>query len=86
MFAQSKKFVEDNTRDASSFAEFENIMLTSKGFIRAFWCEDASCEAAIKEKTKASTRCLPLDAKDEAGKCVRCGNAATHRWLFAQSY
>lgn len=86
LFEKAQKFLADNTREADSFEEFKNIMGTTRGFIRAFWCEDAACEAAIKEETKASTRCLPLDAKKEAGICVHCGKPAVHRWLFAQSY
>lgn len=86
LFAKSKVFLEANTRDAKDFREFEEIMKTTRGFIRAFWCEEASCEAAIKEKTKASTRCLPLGAVEEKGVCIHCGKSATHRWLFGQSY
>jgi len=44
------------------------------------------CEKKIKEETKASTRCLPLDAKEESGNCVYCGSPAKHKWLFAQAY
>ena len=54
--------------------------------IRAHWCEDSACEAAIKNETKASTRCLPLDAPEEEGLCVHCQRPSTHRWIFAQSY
>lgn len=86
LFAKAKTFLTDNTRDAGNFEEFEKIMATTRGFIRAFWCEEASCEATIKEKTKAATRCLPIDAKEEKGVCVHCGKPATHRWLFGQSY
>jgi prolyl-tRNA synthetase len=86
LFAKAKRFLMENTRDAGSFEEFKKIMTTTRGFIRAFWCEDAKCEAKIKEETKATTRCLPLDAKVEKGKCVHCGKPASHRWIFAQAY
>jgi prolyl-tRNA synthetase len=86
LFEKAKKFLRENTRDAATYDEFKKIMSSIRGFIRAFWCEDAACEATIKEETKASTRCLPMDAKKERGICVRCGKPATHRWLFAQSY
>ena len=86
LFTKAKRFLTDNTRDVDSFAQFEEIMQTTRGFIRAFWCEDASCEAAIKEKTKAATRCLPLTAIEEKGTCVHCGKPAARRWLFGQSY
>ncbi len=86
LFANATKHLTDNTHEASTFAEFEEIMKTTRGFIRAFWCEEEPCEAAIKEKTKAATRCLPLNAQEEKGECVHCGKPATHRWLFGQSY
>jgi len=86
LYETALKHMNDNTRDVGTFAEFEDIMKTTRGFIRAFWCEEASCEAAIKETTKAATRCLPLGATEEKGVCVHCGKPATHRWLFGQSY
>ncbi len=86
LYETALKHMNDNTRDVSTFAEFEDIMKTTRGFIRAFWCEEASCEARIKEATKAATRCLPLGAAEENGVCVHCGKPATHRWLFGQSY
>lgn len=86
MLSKAKKFLAENTREASDYEEFKKIMTTTRGFIRAFWCEDADCEAAIKEETKASTRALPLDAPKETGICIHCGKPATHRWLFAQAY
>lgn len=86
LFAKAKKHLEANTHDVSDFSKFEEIMRTTRGFIRAFWCEEAGCEAQIKEITKATTRCLTLDAKEEKGVCVHCGKPATHRWLFGQSY
>lgn len=86
IFEKHKKFVEDNTRDADTYDEFKKIMETKRGFIRAFWCENKNCEAKIKEETKATTRCLPLDAKEEKGKCIYCGAPAKNRWIFAQAY
>jgi prolyl-tRNA synthetase len=86
LFEKQKKFLEDNTHAVSSWDEFVQIMKTTRGFLRAFWCEDPACEAKIKEETKASTRCLPMHAKQESGTCVGCGKKAIHRWIFAQSY
>jgi len=86
LFAKAKKFLEANTHEVSSYDEFKKIMSSTRGFLRAFWCEDAACEAMIKEETKAMTRCLPLDTKKEKGVCIHCGKSATHRWIFAQAY
>lgn len=86
LFNNHKEFTEKNTFVVDSYDEFKTIMKTTRGFIRAFWCEDKECEAKIKEETKATTRCLPLGAVSEKGKCIYCGKPATHRWLFAQAY
>jgi len=60
------------------------------GYVYAHWCEDSDCEVAIKEETKANTRCLPLDAEEETGEhvCIHCGkkSKSNKRWVFAKSY
>ncbi|MFZ5844881.1 MAG: proline--tRNA ligase, partial [Patescibacteria group bacterium] len=86
LFNRAKKNLRENTHEANSYHEFKKIMAGKRGLIKAFWCEEATCEAKIKEETKATTRCLPLEAKEEEGTCVHCGNPASHRWLFAQAY
>lgn len=86
MFENSKKFLKENTREAKTYAEFKEIMKTKRGAIKAFWCEDPQCEKSIKDETKASTRCKPLDAKEESGKCIYCGKPAKFVWYFGQSY
>lgn len=79
------------TTEVSTYDQFKKTMNDQRGFIKAFWCEDADCELKIKEETKASTRCLQFindkgDVLEESGACVRCTKPAIHRWLFAQSY
>ncbi|PIR26115.1 MAG: proline--tRNA ligase [Candidatus Brennerbacteria bacterium CG11_big_fil_rev_8_21_14_0_20_43_10] len=86
LLAKHKQFTELHTHTVDSYDEFKKIMKTERGFIRAFWCENPECERAIKQETKATTRCLPLNAIKEKGVCVHCGNPAIHRWLFAQAY
>ncbi|MFZ2024835.1 MAG: proline--tRNA ligase [Microgenomates group bacterium] len=86
LFEKQKAFLKSRTYTVSSYDEFKKIMSTTKGFISALWCEDAACEKAIKDETKATTRCLPMDAHEEKGVCVHCGKPSTHRWIFGQSY
>lgn len=86
LFEKATKFLHDNTHEVNTYEDFKKIMQTSRGLLKAMWCEDAGCEAKIKTDTKATTRCLPLDANEEIGTCVQCGKSATHRWYFAQSY
>jgi prolyl-tRNA synthetase len=86
LFEKQKIFLEKNTHDVDSWDEFVTIMNSTRGFLRVHWCEDPNCEKEIKEKTKAVSRCLPLDAEEEKGVCVHCGKPSHHRWMFAQSY
>jgi prolyl-tRNA synthetase len=86
MLESSRKFLKENTFEVKSYDEFKEVMKTTKGFIKAFWCEDENCEKKIKEETKASTRLRPLEAKEESGKCVYCGKEAEFVWYFAQAY
>ena len=86
LFEKHKKFTHDHTFKADTYDEFKKIMETSRGFISSHWCEDKECEAQIKTDTKATTRCLPLDAPEEEGVCVHCGQPSHHRWLFGLSY
>lgn len=86
MLSRSEKLLKENTHEAEDYDEFKKIMKEKKGFIKAFWCEDPECEKKIKDETKASTRCLPLNSKEKNGKCIYCGKKATHIWYFAQAY
>lgn len=86
LLERHQKFTKENTHEVDSYEDFKKIMAGKRGFIAAFWCENPDCEAKIKKETKASIRCLPLDAPKESGKCIYCGKPANHRWLFAQAY
>lgn len=86
LFAKMKKFTLDNTHSVNSYDDFKKIMETTRGFIKALWCENPVCEQKIKEETKATTRVLPLDSKEEKGVCIYCKKEAKNRWLFAQAY
>ena len=86
LFEKMKKFTLANTHSVDSYDEFKKIMETTRGFIKALWCENPDCEKKIKEETKATNRILPLDTKEEKGSCIYCKKAARNRWLFAQAY
>lgn len=87
LYENAKRFMDENTHDVGSdYEKFKEIMNTSKGFVKAFWCENTECENKIKEETKATTRCLPTNSKEEKGKCVYCDKDAKFKWLFAQAY
>ncbi len=86
LYQDAVNYLSQNTFDVQNYDQFKEIMNSTRGFIKAFWCEDPICEAKIKEETKASTRCLPLDSIEEFGKCVYCQKDAKYKWYFAISY
>lgn len=89
LFNKSEKSRNDLTVDVTTWDEFKSTIADKKVFIRAPWCEEASCEEVIKEETKASSRCLELERIQETltdTPCAHCGKPAIHKWLFAQSY
>ncbi|MBN8652922.1 MAG: proline--tRNA ligase [Cytophagales bacterium] len=69
-----------------SYADFKKVLDEKGGFVSAHWDGTAESEAAIKDETKATIRCIPLDAKEEAGVCVYSGKPSTKRVLFARAY
>ncbi|HEY4496066.1 MAG TPA: proline--tRNA ligase [Candidatus Paceibacterota bacterium] len=86
LYQKAEEFLKENTRSVDTYDEFKKTLSINRGFLSAFWCEGAECEAKIKEETKATTRCLPLDTEGQDGICVYCGAKAKHRWLFGQAY
>jgi prolyl-tRNA synthetase len=86
MLERGRAFLRENTREARSYAEFSKALDSTGGFYRAHWCGSAECEQRIKEETKATIRCIPLEGNREAGACLRCGGRSG-RWVyFARSY
>lgn len=84
---KAKKFLEENTHTVSSWSEFEDILEKKSGFLSAHWCGDAKCEEDIKEKTKATIRCVPDNQATENGECIHCGKKSIgKRVIFAKAY
>lgn len=70
----------------NSYEEFKKVLDEKTGFVLAHWDGSPETEAAIKEETKATIRCIPLDAKDEAGVCMYSGKPSARRVMFARAY
>jgi prolyl-tRNA synthetase len=58
----------------------------AEGFAHAWWCGSEECEARVKEETKATIRCIPLEQPDGEGECVVCGQPAAEEAVFARAY
>jgi len=88
LLAQATEFRNLNLHEAASFAELREIV--ADGWALLWHCGTAECEGKIQEKTKASSRCFPLDLNDEwypKGKtCAVCGKPAQGRAYFARAY
>jgi prolyl-tRNA synthetase len=86
IFKKALDFRTENTTKADSFDEFKKLLDTKAGFVLAHWDGTSETEEIIKEETKATIRCIPLDFKEEAGKCVYSGKPSKGRVLFARAY
>src|SRR6478672_1483411 len=86
MFNKAKTYRDEHITKVDSWSDFEKTLDEKGGFISAHWDGTAETEEAIKEKTKATIRCIPLDALLENGKCILTGKPSTQRVLFARAY
>jgi prolyl-tRNA synthetase len=86
LFDKALRFREENSKTADTWEEFETLMKGNPGFVYAHWDGTASTENKIKELTKATIRCIPLNAAKEEGKCVLTGNPSIQRVVFAKAY
>lgn len=86
LFNKAKAYREEMTSIVDTFEEFKVVLETKGGFISAHWDGTAETEAAIKEATKATIRCIPLNNPKEKGTCVFSGKESTQRVIFAKSY
>lgn len=71
---------------AHNMKEFEQILNETPGFIKAMWCGDQACEDAIKEKTAATSRCIPFEQEEIDHICVCCGKPAKHMVYWGRAY
>ena len=84
MLQRATEFRAANTFEPKNYTEFKAIV--EDGFARAWWCGEHVCEAAIKEETKATTRCIPLEQPGGSGACIHCGQPAQEVAIFAKAY
>ncbi|KAB1066192.1 proline--tRNA ligase [Salibacter halophilus] len=85
LFDRAKKFRDENTTEVDNWEDFKKA-IKKGGFVSAHWDGTAETENKIKESTKATIRCIPLNNKKEDGKCVFSGNPSKERVLFAKAY
>ena len=86
LFEKAKNFREENIREVNDFESFQKIIKEKGGFVSAHWDGTNESEEAIKKKTKATIRCIPLESIAEEGVCIFSGKPSKQRVLFAKSY
>lgn len=86
IYQRALDFRDSNIHYADSWDEFTDLLENKGGFIAAHWDGTGETEEKIKGLTKATIRCIPLNNKQEEGKCILTGNPSTQRVLFAKAY
>jgi prolyl-tRNA synthetase len=86
LFERAKAYRTEHTTKVDDFETFKKVLDEKGGFILAHWDGTTETEEKIKELTKATIRCIPLDSKLENGTCVLTGKPSTQRVMFARAY
>ncbi len=86
MLARAIAHRDENTHSATNWDEFTQILEKKQGFVKAMWCGDMDCEVAIKDKSGASTRCMPFEQENLGEVCVHCGKPAKAMVYFGKAY
>jgi prolyl-tRNA synthetase len=86
LFNKALNYRDSHITEVNSFEEFKSVLNDKGGFVSAHWDGTAATEEKIKDLTKATIRCIPLDSVEEAGSCILTGNSSGRRVLFAKAY
>ncbi|NML37938.1 proline--tRNA ligase [Chitinophaga sp. G-6-1-13] len=86
LFTKALTYRDEHITRVDTFEEFQKVLDEKTGFVSAHWDGTAETEEKIKELTKATIRCIPLDNPQEAGTCVFSGKPSKERVLFARAY
>ena len=84
LYERALKFREDHTYKPADYGEFKEAI--ECGFALTWWCGDPGCETSIKEETRATNRCIPLEQPGGSGRCIFCGRDARQKAIFARAY
>ena len=84
LYERAKSFRDSHIEEVDTYEELSAAI--EKGWAYAWWCGNPACEARVKEDTKATTRCIPMDQPRGKGKCVVCGEEAHEKIYFAKAY
>ena len=86
LFTRAANYRTEHTTLVSDYKEFKEVLETKGGFILAHWDGTSETEEKIKNETKATIRCIPLDVEKEEGSCMVTGKPSSGRVFFAKAY
>ncbi|WP_396157119.1 proline--tRNA ligase [Flavobacterium sp.] len=86
LFNRASEYRNSHITEVNSFEEFKEVLENKSGFISAHWDGTPETEEKVKDLTKATIRCIPLDRIESEGKCIFSGGKSTGRVLFAKAY
>ncbi|MEO1051237.1 MAG: proline--tRNA ligase [Bacteroidota bacterium] len=86
LYERAKKFREEKMTKVDSYEQFKEVLDGKGGFVLAHWDGTNETEDRIKEETKATIRCIPLDNEQEEGVCIYSGKPSKQRVVFARAY
>jgi len=86
LFSKALKYREEHLTEVNSFEEFKDLLENKGGFLSAHWDGTPETEEKIKELTKATIRCIPMEGNEEEGNCIFTGKPSKRRVLFAKAY
>ncbi len=84
LLAKATAFRDEHIVETATYDELKTVV--ENGWAYSYWCESAECEAKVKQDTKATTRCIPLEQDHKSGKCVVCGKETQTKVYFAKAY
>lgn len=84
LLERATAFRDAHIHDPRNYSELTQVV--QDGWAYSYWCESPECEAKVKEETRATTRCIPLDQEESRGKCIVCGREAHYKVYFARAY
>ena len=86
MFEKAKERLHEKTSQALTIEDIEQILAEENRLIKAMWCGDEACENDIKERTGATSRCIPFEQETISDTCVCCGKPASDMVFWAKAY
>jgi len=86
LFRRALEFREQHTKEIDDYEQFKREIDEPGGFFWAHWCGDREVEERLQAETKATIRCIPLNGRQEQGKCMITGRPSSQRVLIAKAY